>query len=76
VLRGSVLLCAVFLSAPSLWQALADQTLGVDAALIRFLLAVPVSAVLLWLVRAAMHKRPTPAAPRGKAADTERPSSL
>lgn len=66
--RGSVLLVALLFSAPTLWQALVDQTIGVDAAVIRFLIAVPVAAVLLALVRAAMRKPPArrPGHPPGR----------
>jgi hypothetical protein len=56
--RGSVLVCALLFSAPSLWRALVDQDVSVDQALIRFLIAIPVAAVLLGLVRFAMRKRP------------------
>jgi len=56
--RGSVLVCALLFSAPTLWQALVDQSISVDAALVRFLIAIPVAAVLLGLVRAAMRKQP------------------
>jgi len=56
--RGSVLVCALLFSAPTLWQALVDQSISVDAALVRFLIAIPVAAVLLGLVRTAMHKQP------------------
>ncbi len=56
--RGSVLLCALVFSAPTLWRALVDQTVGVDVAVIRFLIAVPVAGVLLGLVRTAMRKQP------------------
>lgn len=57
--RGSVLLLALLFAAPSLWGALVEQTVSVDAALIRFLIAVPVAAALLGLVRLAMRKPPT-----------------
>ncbi|MGH8959595.1 MAG: hypothetical protein ACRDWT_00050 [Jatrophihabitantaceae bacterium] len=58
--RGSVLFCALLFSAPVLWQALADQTISVEAALVRFLIAVPVAAILLGLVRMAMSKQRPP----------------
>jgi hypothetical protein len=62
--RGSVLVCALLFSAPTLWQALVDQSISVDAALVRFLIAIPVAAVLLGLVRMAMRKQPVrPEAP-------------
>jgi hypothetical protein len=53
VLRWSVLLFALLVNAPELWRALVRQTIGVDAAVIHFLLAIPVGAVLLGLLRAA-----------------------
>jgi hypothetical protein len=54
--RGSVLICALLFSAPTLWQALADQTISLEIALVRFLIAVPVAAILLGLFRMAMRK--------------------
>jgi K+-sensing histidine kinase KdpD len=56
MLRGSVLACALLFSTPILWQALVDQTVSADAAVIRFLIAIPVAAVLLGFVRAAMKR--------------------
>ena len=57
MLRGSVLLVALALSAPVLWQALVDGTVTVDAAVVRFLIAVPVAGVLCGLVRLAFSRR-------------------
>jgi hypothetical protein len=71
--RGSVLLCALLFAAPSLWAALVDQSISVDSAVIRFLIAIPVAAVLLGLVRSAMRKPPPsshPSAP-GEHASTK-----
>jgi hypothetical protein len=56
MLRGSVVLLALLLSSPVIWQALVEQNVGFDAAVIRFLIAIPVSAVLLGLVRAAARR--------------------
>jgi hypothetical protein len=56
MLRGSVVLLALLLSSPVIWQALVEQNVGLDAAVIRFLIAIPVSAVLLGLVRAAARR--------------------
>jgi K+-sensing histidine kinase KdpD len=53
MLRWSTIALALMLSAPTLWQALVDQTVPVDTAVLRFLLAVPIAAILLGLVRAA-----------------------
>ena len=57
MLRGSVLLLAFVISLPVMWQAFVSQTIGVDAALMRFVLAVPVAAILLGLVRLAAGDR-------------------
>lgn len=57
MLRGSVLLVALLISAPVLWQALVDQTVGVESAVIRFLIAVPVAAVLMAMLRMASDRR-------------------
>jgi hypothetical protein len=62
--RGSVLVCALLFSAPTLWQALVDQSISVEAAVVRFLIAIPVAAVLLGLVRMAMRKQPVSAQPQ------------
>jgi hypothetical protein len=51
--RGSVLACALLFTAPIWWQAVVDQSVSVQTAVVRFLIAVPVAAVLLALVRAA-----------------------
>lgn len=57
MLRGSVLLLALAFTAPVLWQAFVDQSISVDAALVRFLVALPVAAVLLGAVRVATRRR-------------------
>ena len=51
MLRPSVLGLAVLLSAPALWAAFAAGTMGVTTALARFLIAVPVAALMLSLLR-------------------------
>lgn len=51
MLRPSVLALAVLLSTPALWSAFAAGTMGVTTALIRFLIAVPVAALMLALLR-------------------------
>lgn len=57
MLRGSVLLVALFTAAPTIWAALKDQTLPVQTAMVHFLIAVPIVAVLLGLMRTAMAAR-------------------
>lgn len=59
MLRGSVLMCALLFCGPSLWQALVDGTISLEAVLVRFLIAIPVAAVLLGLVRRAMAVPPS-----------------
>ncbi|HEX8767918.1 MAG TPA: hypothetical protein VF714_06080 [Jatrophihabitans sp.] len=51
MLRPSVLGLAILLSTPALWSAFAAGSMGVTAALIRFLIAVPVAALMLTLLR-------------------------
>lgn len=62
MLRGSVLVCATLFCLPTLWQLLVAQSIPLETAMVRFLIAVPVSAVLLALVRAAMRHRADPPA--------------
>jgi hypothetical protein len=50
VIRPSVLLFALLISAPALYRYVLDQ-LDVTAVLIRFLIAVPVAAILLAALR-------------------------
>lgn len=57
--RRSVLIVAFLFSAPVLWSALVDGTVTVESAGIRFLIALPVAAVLVALVRvASAHRDP------------------
>ena len=55
--RGSVLLVAFVFSAPVLWRALVTQSVGLDTAVIRFLIAIPVAALLVGGVRLAGRHR-------------------
>jgi membrane protein implicated in regulation of membrane protease activity len=51
MLRPSVLGLAILLSTPALWSAFAAGSMGITTALIRFLIAVPVAALMLALLR-------------------------
>ncbi|MDQ1743540.1 MAG: hypothetical protein QOE23_1879 [Pseudonocardiales bacterium] len=51
MLRPSVLGLAVLLSTPALWAAFVAGSMGITTALIRFLIAVPVAALMLTLLR-------------------------
>ncbi|MEO6502386.1 MAG: hypothetical protein ABIQ09_10805 [Jatrophihabitantaceae bacterium] len=51
MLRPAVLGLAVLLSTPALWAAFAAGSMGVTAALIRFLIAVPVAALMVMLLQ-------------------------
>jgi hypothetical protein len=56
--RPSTLVVALLLAAPVLWQGFTDPQADTVAVLLRFLIALPVAAVLLGLVRlAACHGR-------------------
>jgi hypothetical protein len=57
MLRGSVLACAALFCLPSIWQAVVTQSIPLETAMIRFLIAVPVSAALLGLVRLAARRQ-------------------
>ena len=51
MLRPSVLGLAILLSTPALWSAFATGSMGITTALTRFLIAVPVAALMLSLLR-------------------------
>lgn len=53
---ASVLLLALLFDAPVLWRACIDQTVPLQTALIRFLLAVPVAWVLMTILRVATRR--------------------
>lgn len=57
MLRGSVLLAALLFSAPTFWQAFVRQDISIDTAIVRFLIALPVAAVLIGAVRVATRPR-------------------
>jgi len=73
MLRGSVLLCALLFSAPSLYDALGPQTVSLESAVIRFLIALVVCGVLVGLVRAAFSQKPEAAETDNK--DSAKPST-
>jgi hypothetical protein len=50
--RPSTLALAAAIAAPALWHAFAAHDLPASTALLRFLIAVPVSALMLTVVRA------------------------
>ncbi|MEO6700011.1 MAG: hypothetical protein ABI140_20430 [Jatrophihabitantaceae bacterium] len=59
--RPSVLLLALVLSGSTLWSAFMDGSMSVTTALIRFLIAVPVAALMMHLftlVTASYHPKP------------------
>ena len=53
MLRPSVLVLALILSASTLWSAFADGSIDVTSALIRFLIAVPVAWAMLRILAVA-----------------------
>lgn len=62
--KPSVLLLALLLSSTALWSAFVDGSMSVTTALIRFLIAVPVSAIMIYafnvVVRGNAARRPMP----------------
>lgn len=56
----AVLICTILFSAPSLWAALYHQSISLEEAGIRILIAWPVAAILVGLVRLAARPRPHP----------------
>jgi hypothetical protein len=59
--RWSVLLLALALSTPAMWSAFVADSMSVTTAAIRFLIAVPVAAVMLAVLRittAGHHSKP------------------
>ena len=53
MLRPSVLILALILSASTLWSAFADGSIDITSALIRFLIAVPVAWAMLQVLAMA-----------------------
>jgi hypothetical protein len=64
VFKPSVLVLAVLLSSTALWSAFVDGSLSVTTALIRFLIAVPVAAAMVYafnlVVRNNSHRASVP----------------
>lgn len=62
--RTPVLLLALLISSPALWQALVSGSMPIQTALIRFLIGVPVAAVMVFAFRSATgatrRRRPDP----------------
>ncbi len=72
--RRSVLIVAFVICIPILWSALVDGSVSLEAVGIRFLIALPVAAVLVGLVRlAARDQKPGPGATD---ADSGRPDAI
>jgi hypothetical protein len=57
MLRPSVLVLALILSASTLWSAFADGSIDITSALIRFLIAVPVAWAMLQVLAMATADR-------------------
>ena len=79
MIRPSVLLFALLMSAPALYRFMLDQ-ISLTQVLIRFLIAVPIAAILLAAYRfvtAGYDRRDDPATPvtgtPGDPKDAERP---
>ena len=76
ILRLEVLAIAALVSAPALWAALVSQTLPLDVALMRFLIAVPVCAVGYALLSALFSGYAQVPPPRRRRSDLEGDEAL
>lgn len=50
--RFSTLVIALLIASPALYSALVTHELDLTSALLRYLIAVPVAALMMWIVRA------------------------
>ena len=67
IFRPSVLFVALLFSSPVLYRGLTDESMDMTTVLTHFLVAIPVAAVLLALVRlAAAGRTPAPVKARSK----------
>jgi hypothetical protein len=76
--RFSTLALAAAMSGPALWQAFVSGSLDPTTALIRFLIAIPVAAILLALPRTVVryYRRKQPIQPvHADASRTDRPAT-
>jgi len=60
LIRPAALLLALVMASPALYQAFVTETMSVQAALTRFLLAVPVAALMLAALRFVVKGYGTP----------------
>jgi hypothetical protein len=67
-MSGPVLLLAVLFNVPVIWRAFIDQTVPMQTAVVRVLIAIPIAWLLVGAVRLATrrgnHRSPTPRAER------------
>jgi hypothetical protein len=80
--RPSVLLLATLLASPAIWSAFVGDSMSVTTALIRFLIALPLAALMIaafgWVVRdyrSGSSKSTAAARLRAAARDAGSPSS-
>ncbi|HEU5474233.1 MAG TPA: hypothetical protein VFV67_26600 [Actinophytocola sp.] len=76
--RFSTIALAAIMASPALWQAFVTESLDPTDALIRFLIAVPIAAVLLAIPRTVINyyrrHRPLPTLIQADANRTDRPA--
>ena len=65
--KPSVLVLAVLLSSTALWSAFVDGSLDVTTALIRFLIAVPVAAAMVFAFNLVLRSNSGRKAPQSPA---------
>ncbi len=74
--RRSVLIVAFVFCVPILWSAFVDQSVSLETAGIRFVIAVPVAAALVGLVRFAARTPEPEEGAEANADDTETHDSI
>jgi hypothetical protein len=55
-MRGAVFVLAGLFNLPVLWRAFVDQDVSVQTAVVRFLIALPIAAILVGGVRLAIRR--------------------
>lgn len=69
--KPSVLMLALALSSTTLWSAFVSGSMSITAALIRFLIAVPVAAAMLLVLRMVTSSYQKAAAAESKSGEDE-----
>ena len=55
-MRGAVFVLAALFNLPVLWRAFVDHNVSVETAVVRFLIALPIAAILVGGIRLAIRR--------------------